>query len=35
MLHEMITTLPDRYDHRTRIIAYVLNSVNDSDPKVD
>jgi len=34
MLHEMLTTLPDRYDHRTRIIAYVLNCVNDADPKV-
>ena len=34
MLAEFITTLPDRYDHRTRIVAYVLNALNDKDPAV-
>jgi hypothetical protein len=34
MLAEFVTTLPDRYDHRTRIAAYLLNAVTDDDPIV-
>jgi hypothetical protein len=34
MLAEFITSLPDRYDHRTRLVPFLLNAVNDEDEQV-
>jgi len=34
MLAEFITSLPDRYDHRTRLVPFLLNAVNDEDSQV-
>lgn len=34
MLGEFIVSLPDRYDHRTRLVPFLLNAVNDQESTV-
>lgn len=34
MLAEFIVALPDRYDHRTRIVPFLLNAVNDREEAI-